>query len=257
MNVQRAPRQRRRAPSRMTSGLVRSASKTALSSPTVGAEEQRTVPPTAAARTATGSACRRGTARPRSRRRARCRRSGRRRRSVSPCLRTRSGVGRPLGGRRSIGTCSSSIEATYSIRGGTGRLRVAGGRSHQPSIELTGSSSRHARGGEALPRTPRGTRAGRADATRRSPRPPARRSSTTKPVTPSSRTSGTEPPRNATTGVPHASASIITRPNGSGQSIGNSSARRRRGTRPSAPRRSRRRTRRAGGRAAARSSPSK
>ena len=45
-----------------------------------------------------------------------------------------------------------------------------------------------------------------------------------KPVTPSSITSGTEPRLNAITGVPHAIASIITRPNGSGQSIGNSSA---------------------------------
>ena len=33
---------------------------------------------------------------------------------------------------------------------------------------------------------------------------------------------GTEPRRNATTGVPHAIASIITRPNGSGQSMGKS-----------------------------------
>ena len=49
-------------------------------------------------------------------------------------------------------------------------------------------------------------------------------SSTMKPVTPSSITSGTEPRLNATTGVPQAIASIITRPNGSGQSIGNSSA---------------------------------
>ena len=47
-------------------------------------------------------------------------------------------------------------------------------------------------------------------------------SSTTKPVTPSVITSGTEPRRKATTGVPHAIASIITRPNGSGQSIGKS-----------------------------------
>ena len=37
-------------------------------------------------------------------------------------------------------------------------------------------------------------------------------------------TSGTEPQRNAITGVPHAIASIMTSPNGSGQSIGNSSA---------------------------------
>ena len=36
--------------------------------------------------------------------------------------------------------------------------------------------------------------------------------------------SGTEPRLKAITGVPHAIASIITRPNGSGQSIGNSSA---------------------------------
>ena len=45
-----------------------------------------------------------------------------------------------------------------------------------------------------------------------------------KPVTPSSMTSGTEPQRQAITGVPQAIASIITSPNGSGQSIGNSSA---------------------------------
>ena len=37
-------------------------------------------------------------------------------------------------------------------------------------------------------------------------------------------TSGTEPQRQAITGVPQAMASIITSPNGSGQSIGNSSA---------------------------------
>ena len=45
-----------------------------------------------------------------------------------------------------------------------------------------------------------------------------------KPVTPSSTTSGTEPRRQATTGVPQAMASIMARPNGSGQSIGNRSA---------------------------------
>ncbi len=45
-----------------------------------------------------------------------------------------------------------------------------------------------------------------------------------KPVTPSSTISGTEPRLNAITGVPHAIASIITRPNGSGQSIGISRA---------------------------------
>src|SRR5215831_874446 len=45
-------------------------------------------------------------------------------------------------------------------------------------------------------------------------------SSTMKPVTPFSTTSGTDPRRNAITGVPHAMASIITSPNGSGQSIG-------------------------------------
>ncbi len=37
-------------------------------------------------------------------------------------------------------------------------------------------------------------------------------------------TSGTEPAGKAMVGVPHAIASIITRPNGSGQSIGSSSA---------------------------------
>ena len=49
-------------------------------------------------------------------------------------------------------------------------------------------------------------------------------SSTMNPVRPSSITSGTEPRLNAMTGVPQAMASIITRPNGSGQSIGTSSA---------------------------------
>ena len=48
--------------------------------------------------------------------------------------------------------------------------------------------------------------------------------STTKPVTPSSITSGTEPLRQAMTGVPQAMASIMTRPNGSAQSMGNSRA---------------------------------
>ncbi len=46
----------------------------------------------------------------------------------------------------------------------------------------------------------------------------------TKPDLPWLSTSGTEPLRSATTGVPLASDSIITRPNGSGQSIGNSVA---------------------------------
>ena len=44
------------------------------------------------------------------------------------------------------------------------------------------------------------------------------------PVTPCVTISGTEPRRRATTGVPQASASAITSPNGSGQSIGKSSA---------------------------------
>ena len=48
--------------------------------------------------------------------------------------------------------------------------------------------------------------------------------STMKPEMPSSITSGTEPRRNAITGVPHAMASIMTSPNGSGQSIGKSRA---------------------------------
>jgi len=45
-----------------------------------------------------------------------------------------------------------------------------------------------------------------------------------KPVKPSSMTSGTAPRLKAITGVPQAIASIITRPNGSGQSIGASKA---------------------------------
>ena len=45
------------------------------------------------------------------------------------------------------------------------------------------------------------------------------------PVTPSVTTSGTAPSGHAMTGVPQAIASIMTRPKGSGQSMGNSSAR--------------------------------
>jgi len=45
---------------------------------------------------------------------------------------------------------------------------------------------------------------------------------TMNPLSPSVRTSGTEPLRKATTGVPQAMASIITSPNGSGQSMGKS-----------------------------------
>jgi len=48
--------------------------------------------------------------------------------------------------------------------------------------------------------------------------------STIKPDTPSSMTSTTEPDLKAITGVPQAIASIITSPNGSGQSTGNSNA---------------------------------
>ena len=47
---------------------------------------------------------------------------------------------------------------------------------------------------------------------------------TRKPVAPSSMISGVEPQAKATTGVPQAMASIITRPNGSGQSMGKSRA---------------------------------
>ncbi len=46
-------------------------------------------------------------------------------------------------------------------------------------------------------------------------------SSQRKPVTPWSTTSGAAPSAKATTGVPHANASIITMPNGSFQRIGN------------------------------------
>jgi hypothetical protein len=47
---------------------------------------------------------------------------------------------------------------------------------------------------------------------------------TTKPVSPSATTSGTDPLRQATTGVPQAMASVMTRPNGSAHWIGNSNA---------------------------------
>ena len=56
-------------------------------------------------------------------------------------------------------------------------------------------------------------------------RAPSSTSSHKNPVTPSSTISGTDPRGNAMTGVPHASASIITMPNGSGQSMGKRSAR--------------------------------
>src|SRR5436853_2415879 len=49
-------------------------------------------------------------------------------------------------------------------------------------------------------------------------------SPTTKPVSPSSTISGTEPLLNAITGVPQAIASINTKPKGSGQAMGASSA---------------------------------
>ncbi len=48
--------------------------------------------------------------------------------------------------------------------------------------------------------------------------------STRNPLRPCSMISGTEPCAQAITGVPQASDSIITNPNGSGQSIGNNSA---------------------------------
>ncbi len=49
-------------------------------------------------------------------------------------------------------------------------------------------------------------------------------SSTMKPVLSGVTTSGTAPLLNAMTGVPHAIASIITMPNGSSHSMGNSNA---------------------------------
>ena len=48
--------------------------------------------------------------------------------------------------------------------------------------------------------------------------------STIQPVSPSAITSGTDPRGVAITGVPHAIASVMTRPKGSSQSIGNSTA---------------------------------
>ena len=82
----------------------------------------------------------------------------------------------------------------------------------------------HHRRGEARARRPRGPGAGRASRRRRTAATASSSEATTKPVTPSSTTSGTEPRRQATTGVPQAMASIMARPNGSGQSIGNRSA---------------------------------
>ena len=82
--------------------------------------------------------------------------------------------------------------------------------------------ARHAGGVEPLDESLPAKRGGPARPLRRPPATAPWTSSTTNPVTPSIITSGTDPRRKATTGVPHAIASIITRPNGSAQSIGNS-----------------------------------
>ena len=131
-----------------------------------------------------------------------------------------------------------------------GRLKRAAIRLEQPLIgaEIV---LRHARDREALFSKRRRTesrermRRFRTAATARS------MLSTTKPVTPSSTTSRTDPRGQAITGVPLAIASIITSPNGSGQSIGKSRARASPRNLPFRAPRSRRRTRPGGRRAAA------
>ena len=82
----------------------------------------------------------------------------------------------------------------------------------------------HSPGREALLERPRELCACQALAMRLMARIASSSLSTTKPLTPSSIISGTDPRPNAITGVPQAMASIITKPKGSGQSIGNSSA---------------------------------
>ena len=127
-------------------------------------------------------------------------------------------------------------------RGQAGGIRGRGGIVHAghfnnttdvveiPTGRFTGDTRRvdglvaahHGRGREALldpgpaGRRDRDRRRGRSRATRSSA--PSRR----KPVTPSATSSGAAPQFVVTTGVPHAMASTMTRPNGSGQRIGNS-----------------------------------
>ena len=84
--------------------------------------------------------------------------------------------------------------------------------------------ARHARRAEALLEALAHALAVELQRLRAPRRPPARPSRRCSPVTPCSTTSGTEPCGQAITGVPHDIASIIASPNGSGQSIGNSSA---------------------------------
>ena len=98
-------------------------------------------------------------------------------------------------------------------------LRVAVEPPVQPKVV-----ARHHLGREPPLEAGAGPGAGPACPAGRPPPPPRPCSSTMKPLTPCSTTSGTEPQRQAITGVPQAMASIITRPNGSGQSIGNRSA---------------------------------
>ncbi len=84
---------------------------------------------------------------------------------------------------------------------------------------------RHPRGGEALLETPTHLVSIECEHARERRDRASSMVSTIAPVTPSSTISGTEPQRNARTGVPQAIASIMERPKGSGQSTGNSSAR--------------------------------
>jgi hypothetical protein len=97
-----------------------------------------------------------------------------------------------------VGLCTTRAEATSR--------RTENGRCREPLLDP----------GRILP--------GSSSPTRSTARASSSVDALTKPVTPSSTTSGTEPLRQARTGVPHAMASIITRPNGSSHWIGRTSA---------------------------------
>ena len=107
-------------------------------------------------------------------------------------------------------------------RGGATRRAPDAG---QRAINARDSPLRRARSRSAH-RNARALWRGRVSSRASPPPRPTSTSSTRKPVTPSSTTSGVEPERKAMTGVPHAIASIMTRPKGSGQSIGKISAQR-------------------------------
>ena len=148
---------------------------------------------------------------------------------------TREGVA-VLEHARRLAVGATDVARTYQRSSIADRFFRVGVRSHasdvgrgrargceQPAVDAQ-VVARHARAVKRSSKRARHARAVELADARDRRRPPRRIASTMKPVTPSSMTSGTEPLRQAITGVPHAIASIITRPKGSGQSIGKSSA---------------------------------